>query len=269
MEIDKLVYKAKNSKWEKIYWNCIFELRKNVTKEMVDKCFSLIKSNDYKEKKVGIDVLCQLGTNRKKFVKEFLKQIFKILKTENDEALISSCLFAIGHNNKNLNVSQIRFLTQFKNSKSKNIRYALVFSQLALKNEESMNSLLFLMKDKSPQVRDWATFGIGTQTDIDSEIIRESLYKNCFDKDEQTKSEAIVGLVNRNDKRAFDIIENELEKNNVGSLIFDTILNIENGEIFLPKLKLIFEESKKDNNINKEWLNSLENCIHIFENEED
>ena len=36
----------------------------------------------------------------------------------------------------------------------------------------------------------------------------------------------------------------------------------------LPKLKQIFDESKKDEEIDKDWLKSLANCIQFIELEE-
>jgi hypothetical protein len=225
-QYDILIKKAYKAKTETNYWNQITPLRQFVNKEMISECFQLIDSDDVKYKQIGIDILCQLGQNRKVFVKELLEKIFTIFEASLDEKLICTGLFAIGHNNKYLKVNQIKILEKFQTSKSKNIRYALTFSLLGIENHKAVETLIKLAKDRSSQVKDWATFGLGTQIKTDNEKIRNILYKNCFSKDNQTKQEAIKGLANRKDERVKEIILQELKNGNSGSLLFDTILNI-------------------------------------------
>lgn len=263
---NKLFEKAKKSKSQNLYWNTIFELRKFVDDQMVEKCFELINSNDEKSKIVAIDVLSQLGVKRNKFAKILIKNLFEFLEESVNEKLITSSLIAIGHNNKFLTKKHINFLEKFKNNKSKEIRYALVFSILTLENETATNILIKLSNDKSPRIRDWALFGLGTQIETDNHEIRKTLYKHCFDKDDQSKQEAIKGLANRNDERVYEIILNELQTENFGSLLFETIMQIKNGEKFLPELRKILKNCKKDNKVNDHWISDLKNCINILEN---
>ncbi|SEG07662.1 hypothetical protein SAMN05421847_1466 [Halpernia humi] len=264
----KLLEKALNTKHENSYWNTVFQLRNFVDTEMIEKCFQLIESNEPKSQILGIDILSQLGTERKKIIKKLLKIIFDIILRTDNEKLICSCLIAISHNNKNLTEKHLIILTSFKKSKSKEIRYALVFSLLSIENKIAIETLILLTKDRSPKVRDWATFGIGTQLEIDNPRIREILYVRCFDKDDQTKQEAIKGLSNRNDERVFEIILEEIKTENFGSLLFDTILNIKNGNLFLPQLRLILSKTLQEENINKEWIEALENCIEVLERDD-
>ena len=254
---DKIL-KAKNKNF---YWDKIFELRKFVDPEMINKCFSLINSKEDNFKIIGIDILSQLGSNRKKFINSLLNKIFMILESTENEKLIYSSLIAIGHNNNKLTQKQIKIFEKFSKSKSKEIRFALAFSLLSVENQLAISILTHLSRDRSPKVRDWAIFGLGTQIDIDNQQIREALFERCFDKDEQTKQEAINGLAKRNDKRVNDIIFQELKSENFGSLLFDTIISLENGKIFLPELERIYKKSKNDLTINKEWLEELEFCI--------
>jgi HEAT repeat protein len=72
--------------------------------------------------------------------------------------------------------------------------------------------MIKLAQDRSLRVRDWATFGLGTQIECDNEDIRHVLYKNCFSKDHQIRHEAIKGLANREDKRAKAVILQELKR---------------------------------------------------------
>lgn len=265
-ETKDLFEKAYKAKTEKNYWNQVTQLRSFVNKEMVSECFMLIDSDDLKSKQIGIDVLCQLGRNRKNFIKELLEKLFYIFETTSDEKLICTSLFAIAHNNEYLKDKDIKTLEKFNHSTSKDIRYALVHSLLGIKNKTATEILIKLAKDKSPKVRDWATFGLGTQIKTDNEEIRNALYKNCFSKDNQTRQEAIKGLANRKDERVKDIILKELYSENFNSLLFDTLMNIENGDFFLPQLENIYNSCKDNKDINEDWLGDLKNCIEVLEN---
>jgi hypothetical protein len=259
-----LFEKALNAKTQNSYWNAIFELRNFIDDEMIEQCFCLINSKNIKDKIVGIDIISQLGIYRKKFLNDLLDKLFQNLKSEEEELLVS-CLIAIGHNNKKITKQQLKTLSQFTDSKSKNIRYALVFAILTLTNEIAINILLKLSDDRSPKVRDWAVFGLGTQIEADNSEIRNMLYKHCFDKDDQTKQEAIIGLANRNDRRIYEIIRAELNSNNFGSLLFETIMQLKNSQEFLTDLKNIYKTSKNDLEINKDWKDNLKHCIKVIE----
>jgi len=263
---NKLFEKAIKAKSQNLYWKTIFELRTFVDDEMIEKCFELINSKSQKSKIIAIDILSQLGTKRTKFAKKLIKKLFEFLQESENEKLTRSCLIAISHNNKFITKKQIKFLEKFKNDKSKEIRYALIFSILTLEDETAINILIKLSDDRSPKIRDWSLFGLGTQIEIDNKEIRKTLYKHCFDKDDQSKQEAIKGLANRNDERVYEIVLNELKSENFGSLLFETIMQIKNGEKFLPELRKILKNSKKDKNVNKVWISDLKNCISVLEN---
>lgn len=266
MNRNQLFEKVFKAKYQNKYWNSIFELRKFADQEMIDKCLSLINTDDDKLKMIGIDILSQLGTNREDFVNILLEKIFEILQNSDNEKLISSCLLAIGHNNKKVYSKQLKILEKFKFSKSKEIRYYLVFSVLAKKNKIAVDILMKLSNDKSPKVRDWAVFGLGELINLDNQQIRKILFERSFDKDDQTKQEAIKGLANRKDERVTKIIFDELKSENFGSLLFDTILNLENRILFLPELEKIFRNSQNDSYINEDWKKDLEFLINELKN---
>lgn len=263
-DFESLIQKAYKAKTETNYWNQITMLRQFVNEEMISRCFQLIDSDDVKSKQIGIDVLCQLGQNRKNFIKELLEKLFYIFETTSDQKLICTSLFAIGHNNEYLKTKHIRTLEKFQNSTYKDTRYALAFCLMGIENEIAIKVLIKLVQDKSPKVRDWATFGLGTQIKTVNEEIRNALYKNCSSKDNQTRQEAIKGLTNRKDERVKDIILKELNSQNFSSLIFDTLINIENGDFFLPQLENIYNSYRGKKDISEDWLEDLKNCIEVL-----
>jgi hypothetical protein len=63
-------------------------------------------------------------------------------------------------------------------------------------------TLLRLMTDDDSDVRDWATFGVGSRVAVDSDEIRDALIARLTDPDADTRLEALVGLARRRDPRA-------------------------------------------------------------------
>jgi HEAT repeat protein len=78
--------------------------------------------------------------------------------------------------------------------------------------------LIPLTRDTSSEVRSWATFGIGTMIDLDLPEIRQALTDRLDDTDRETRSEAVVGLANRGDPRAFEPTVDLLRADVVGRM---------------------------------------------------
>jgi hypothetical protein len=57
----------------------------------------------------------------------------------------------------------------------------------------------------------------------------------------------------------------ELKNGNSGSLLFDTILNIKNGEEYVSYLINMYDKFKHEESINRQWLTDLKNCIEVLE----
>jgi HEAT repeat protein len=75
-----------------------------------------------------------------------------------------------------------------------------------------------LMRDSDSDVRDWATFGLGTQSEADSEAIRGALFERLPDTDQDTRAEAAVGLAKRKDLRVLPVVLEELDRDEYGVL---------------------------------------------------
>jgi hypothetical protein len=109
-------------------------------------------------------------------------------------------------------------------------------------------------------IRDWATFGLGSQLERNNKKIREALWRRVNDKHNDTKFEAIVGLAKRKDIRVKEIIKRELMTGFYGTLLFEAIIDDGNKE-FLPILIGHFKEVQEDKEINPKWIKCLKNCI--------
>lgn len=251
---EKIFSRLLKNKSSENYWKFISELRKRKTEDIFEKAIELTKSEISKEKIIGINILAQFGHPRL-HLKEILSVFFRLLKTETDKNVISSLLFAIGHNNDNLTEKQIEIICSFQNHKSVNIRHGLVSSLLAIEKTEAVSTLIKLSKDKDSDVRDWATFGLGTQIEMDNELIRKALWSRIADKDEDTRDEAIFGLAKRKDERIKEILKRELENlDKLGSLILESIEEF-NDKDFIILIEKQIIKNKELKKVNEEWLN--------------
>lgn len=256
---EKLFHRLLNNKSGKTSWGNIVELRSRGTEEVFIKSYELAHSDTVKEKIIGINLLAQLGSEPRPFLEKTIELYFKLLEKETNPKVLSAVLGGIAHNNGNLTNEQILILVSFKNNKNQNIRECLVHSLLFINNDLAIDTLILLSNDKIIPIRDWATFGIA-QIKQDSENIRNALWKRINDNDETTKFEAIVGLAKRQDPKIKAIIEQELLKEEFGTLLFEAIEEL-NDRDFIPLLQKSLEINKNDKDVSESWLNDLQECL--------
>jgi len=257
---DKLLSRLINNKTDKSRWDNISALRKRPSIELFLKCVELTKSNNPKIRKIGIEILAQLGLPPRPFLKETLKMYFDLLEVETDPGVLMSLLYSIGHNNAKLDNEQIEKICSFIDNNNDLLKEGLVSSLLGIDHIRAIETLIKLSSDKLSHIRNWATFGLGTQIERNNKAIREALWERVNDKHQETKLEAIVGLAKRKDKRVNDIIRREIIGGEYGTLLFEAIIETQDKE-FLPLLKQNLRTIKGDKTINPEWEKDLENCI--------
>lgn len=257
---DKLLSRLINNKTDKARWANIGALKKRPSQELFAKCVELTKSNKPQIRKIGIDILAQLGLPPRPFLQDTLKIYFELLNTETDPNVLMSILYSIGHNNENLNSKQINKICSFLSNDNNWVKEGLVSSLLGIDKLTAIETLIKLSSNKLSHIRNWATFGLGSQIERDNKEIREALWKRVNDKHQETKLEAIVGLAKRKDKRVNDIIRREIIGGEYGTLLFEAIIETQDKE-FLPLLKQNLRIIKDDKTINTEWEKDLMNCI--------
>ncbi|WP_075591557.1 hypothetical protein [Labilibacter marinus] len=264
---DKLFFRLLNNKSDKTYWDNISELRSRPNKSVFEKCKDLVNSDNTKKRMIGIDILAQLGTSPRPFYNETMELYFDVVEKERDSKVLKSLLYAIGHNNDNVNQEQIEKLIAFKTSESSEVRQGLVSSLLGLDNNQAIDTLIDLSNDKVATIRNWATFGIGSQIETDNDKIRNALWSRTSDKNQDTKLEAIVGLANRNDIKVKEIIKQEFINGEYGMLLFEAIELLDCVEL-IPLLNDDLNSGKNHSDVNQEWLKDLETLIDKLEKKE-
>ena len=83
---------------------------------------------------------------------------------------------------------------------------------------QATRALIRLTADECGDIRNWATFGLGRLSNLDTPEIREVLAAHLDDAHDETRNEALIGLARRADERAIASAIRELTADSVGVL---------------------------------------------------
>ncbi|MCW3463959.1 hypothetical protein [Chitinophaga nivalis] len=261
---DKIYFRLLNNTSDKTYWDNIRELRSRANREIFVRCHQLAISGNDKEKKIAIDILAQLGLPPRPFYQETIKLCFDLLPTVTQPKLLSAILYAIGHNNQQLNTPQLATIALFKDNPYRQVRQAVVSAILHVQHKVAIRLLITLSTDKVAAIRSWATFGLSSQITSHTREITAALWNRIHDKDQDTRFEAIAGLATQKDIRLKAILHQELAADNFGSLLFEAIVTYEDIT-FLPLLKKINKTADSNREVSASWLTALQTCITTLE----
>ena len=221
-----------------VAWNAVTRLHFLGTREVLEKAIGLSQSTDSYRRARGADILGQLGVQQgvhsTSFIPERLTCLLAMLHSESDPVVLDAAIIALGHLGEPQGVREV---LRYSQHSDENVRYAVAWVLPGgLGNEpEVIDTLLRLMRDSDSDVRDWATFGLGTQSDADSPVIRDALFDRLQDGDEDTRAEATAGLAKRKDLRALPVVIEELGREEYGVLYEEAASYLLNLDVVKPE----------------------------------
>jgi HEAT repeat protein len=200
-------------------WKAVAQLHQIPTEEVLHRAIALTSAENPYHRARGADILGQLGrtsaTSAKLFLRERVQTVLDLLHREQQPLPLSSAICALGHINE---PEAAKAILPFHTHENANVRW-YVAAALQGDEPETVEVMLRLMKDEDSDVRDWATFALGTQSTADSPSIREALIERTTDSDADTRAEAIMGLAERKDLRVIPALIRELQDTEHGSLL--------------------------------------------------
>lgn len=237
------------------YWKCVRELQIRGTEEVFDAAAQLCRKRDNASRSLGADILGQLGTPNRPFRKRSLEILWSLLSLAKSPKVLNSALVAIGHLQEKSDARKIRLVTNLANHSSETVRYGVVHALLSRSDPLSVKTLIGLSNDKVATVRDWATFGLGSMTELDSPRIRKALKERLDDSDLDTRHEALVGLARRKSRDARDRLIAELQEPEPYSLVFEAAIEFDD-----PSLLPLIEKHRQtvDDRTDPAWLSEVE-----------
>ena len=163
-------------------------------------------SPDPLDRKVGAEVLAQLGWRRRTFLDESMEILLPMLRDPETEVVIAAA-YALWHRNDPRAIPEVRPLAAHPDP---DVRRAVVSALSSHDDDAAIAGLIRLAADAANKVRDWAAFGLGTLLDRDTPEIRGALAALLRDEDAEIRGEAMIGLAKRRDPRALGAVAEEL-----------------------------------------------------------
>ena len=231
-------------------WEQIANVHRTGGPDSFATCAAWLRSEHSLRRQVAIRVLAQLDLRHERGVssKAVTDALAPLLDTETDSALIEDLISAFGHRKVSPGKDYLRRAARHA---SADVRFSVAIAAPAFPTDEALPLLLELSADRDPDVRNWATFGIGTQLDeYDSEEMRNALIARLDDEDDDARLEAVVGLARRGDRRVTPYIRRELRGESVFSLAVEAADLIRDASL-LPDLEAAADNLGGDDDIAK------------------
>lgn len=195
-------------------WNAVRKLHNLGSREVFDRATAWCTSDEPLKRARGADILAQLGATTGNARDQYPEECFSIISIlvlqEKDPLPLLSAVHALGHIGNPLAVPLVM---EHRLHPSVDVRLAVACTLGNFANDpRGVETLLALMQDVDEDVRDWATFGLGVQGDLDSEEIRDVLWLRMSDPNPDVREESMVGLGKRKDRRALPALIAELNE---------------------------------------------------------
>jgi HEAT repeat protein len=192
----------------------------------------LARSSLAHERRVAADILAQLGWQERTYLSESVEILLRLL-SDPDETVLQASAIACGHRKSPLCVAR---LVELVSHTSDGVRYGVSYGLAGQDEPAAVAALTLLSKDKDRDVRDWATFALGSQTDLDTPDLREALRARLRDIDAEIRGEALVGLGRRHDEHLKNAVLDELNGEFHGDWVLEAAEAIADPD-FIPALQ--------------------------------
>ena len=231
------------------YWAVVWALRRRPERPVFDRAAGWCANTNAAYRALGADVLAQLGAPAFPFAVDSTPILASLLHDPDDDVLISA-LYGLGHQR----VGSTPEIAAFARHASNDVRRATAGALGGREEPIALDALRLLTADADVDVRNWATFALGTLCESDSSEIRDALAARLGDDEGEIRGEALVGLARRQDPRATEGIAAELARDVVGMLAIEAAELMPSRQ-FVPRLRALFESEPDD-----ETLRALQSC---------
>jgi|GEM_PF-609564 len=193
-------------------WEAITILHYRGGDTAFNRCLELLKSDDSRVRVDAVDILAQLFVPndydkkghyscKRLHPRRLVSVLLDTLHSAADDELLATVCIALSHNKA---TRAIDSLVALKNHPNREVRYGVTLALLTYEDSRAAKALIELSCDEDDEIRNWATFGLARQIDLDTEYIREALMKCLDDSFDAVRGEALYGLATRGDERVIE-----------------------------------------------------------------
>jgi hypothetical protein len=157
---------------------------------------------------VGWEIIGDLCNGRPEYVERSWEVARGRLDLEDDPVVVESAVYALGYmawndEHERMIPEARELLLAHADATSPDVRLAVTqelppFLGVA-EDSRVLAALIDLTHDPEDEIRDWATFGLGRISDVDTLDLRGALVDRLTDDHEDTRDEAMIGLARRRD----------------------------------------------------------------------
>ena len=192
-------------------WQAIAELQMRGSPESLAIASRFAKCRNWRKRALGLYVASQLCRSPKKWetigrAEYALWETQAMLLAGLRDDCVEVVRAAISGFAHRPHKSALPNLIGFASHPDQQIRLQVAITLGSYIEVESIDALLRLATDISDDVRNWATFSIGSMHRADNPNIRDLLWRNLQDRDENVRGEAVVGLAIRKDERVASVL---------------------------------------------------------------
>lgn len=210
-------------------WAVISALHDRPEPLVFEACSCWAVSRHAFERALAADILGQLGGRDRVFpFRDASLALLARLLADAEPHVLRCALIALSHLGATEHADAVRRLASHEHA---DVRHGVALALLGDAHPESVRVMIELSRDQDAEVREWATFGLCTQIDVDTPEVREALLSRCSDADPATRAEGIAGLVRRGDPRAVDVLRRVLRGEDVGSLEVEAARDLASPEL--------------------------------------
>jgi len=194
---------------EEVVDDLICALGMRGTREVFDQAAPLCQSTCHVERALGIRVLASLGECDHRFISDCFEVVLNSLNGEQEENVIHAILQGFGRLHR---YESIVPASRFRDHPNPEIRRAVVSAMLHREDALAVETLIGLTRDSEVNTREWASFGLGSCIEWDSDALRNALAERLLDEDGYVRGDAIYGLAARGDSRVVPYLLEALKK---------------------------------------------------------
>jgi len=224
-------------------WEAVGALQRRGTREVLEAAARLLESPLPRERGRGADILGQLGLPERTFPEECVRLLLDVLRRESEPSVLSAVAVALGHLRDARAVPE---LVKLKGHPSEEVRFGVVHGLAGHELPEALSALIDLSDDSSEDVRNWATFELGSMTEVDTPELREALLRRLTDANAEVRGEALVGLARRKDARVLEPLMAALQARDVMVLVVEAAQALEDRRLYPLLLQLRDKEGEAD-----------------------
>jgi hypothetical protein len=174
-------------------------------------------SSDVAVRATACDLLGVLSEMYEEARKDSATALVALAPNESDDNVLWSIARALGGTRDSRGLPVLLGLAGHSDS---DVRFQVAVSLPAVMGDDycddaGVATLIALCGDEEPEVRNWATFGLGFQCEVDGPLVREALWACTADSHRDAREEGIRGLARRRVAGAMPLLAGLLDEPDV------------------------------------------------------